>query len=163
MKYAWNLFVLLIALAGCNEKKPVSNEQAKSEKEIVAVKKPGTGYANTMMFDRPVAVFYQPDTAQLNKIRAITDPAIFNSMEHENFYLMRNARIVLKKYYPGLAIAEGKKTRFLVFKMNNRKTKCIDLNEKSDAYGLFIFNGEKDPKQVDMNNIDTELDFYFHH
>jgi hypothetical protein len=38
---------------------------------------------------------------------------------------------------------------------------CIDLDKYAETYGLFLFDGKKSPKLVDMMNIDTELYVYF--
>ena len=80
---------------------------------------------------------------------------------HDYFYQMRNARLVLKKYYPNIKIKEVKNVRYLLFERADGKKEYVDLNTKDEPCGLFIFDGKKEPKIVDMMNIDTELGFYF--
>ena len=53
----------------------------------------------------------------------------------------------------GIIIAKKKKS--------NKSKVSIDLNDKNDICGLFLFDGKKDPALVDMPNIDTQLGFYF--
>ncbi len=123
--------------------------------------KPPSSFSDSIIIHFPAAVFYNPDSLQLIKIKAITPAAIFESTMHEFFYQARNSRIVLKKYYPYIKIIEIKNARFLMFKKKDGETATIDLNTKTDACGLFIFDGKKAPQLADMTNIETELGFYF--
>ena len=51
--------------------------------------------------------------------------------------------------------------RYLLFIKANKNIKCIDLNDKNDICGLFLFDTKKDPALIDMPNIDTQLELYF--
>ena len=86
---------------------------------------------------------------------------IFESLTHDCFYQMRNARMVLKKYWPQVRIIETSKARYLLFIRADKRKICIDLNNKNDICGVFLFEKDKDPQLIDMMNIDTELGFYF--
>jgi hypothetical protein len=74
---------------------------------------------------------------------------------------MRNARMVLKKYWPKVRIIETSKARYLLFIKADKSKKCIDLNSKNDICGIFLFDNKKDPELIDMMNVDTALEFYF--
>ena len=133
-------------------------------KEIVRVTnrlKPSSSFADTITIHFPAAVFYNPDSLQLQQIKSVTDSVIFESAMHEFFYQQRYAHILLKKYYPKLKIYEVKNARYLLFKKARGKTALIDLNLKNDACGLFVFDGHKDPLLIDMTNADSQLGFYF--
>ena len=78
--------------------------------------KPPSSFSDSVVIHFPAAVFYNPDSLQLIKIKAITPAAIFDATMHEFFYQARNSRIVLKKYYPQIKIMEIKNARFLLFK-----------------------------------------------
>lgn len=80
---------------------------------------------------------------------------------HDCHFQMENARTVLKKYWPGVKIVEACKERYLLFVKQDKTKICIDLNDKNDICGLFLFDPHKNPVLVDMPNIDTELGFYF--
>ena len=82
-------------------------------------------------------------------------------LTHDCHYQMQNARIVLKKYWPQLHIVEATKARYILFVKTDETKICIDLNDKNDICGLFLFDTKKNPVLVDMPNIDTELGFYF--
>lgn len=86
---------------------------------------------------------------------------VFEGLMHDCFFQMRNAHIVLKKYYPKIKIIESTKARYLLFVKEDKSKTCIDLNSKNDICGMYIFNTEKNPQLVDMANVDTELEFYF--
>jgi hypothetical protein len=163
MRYTWLVFILTAALVNsCADPQhraaPVTNEPVN---KATVQNKPPASFSDTAKPGYPSAVFYYPDDAQLEKIKAVTDSMIFKSLVHESFYQMRNARRVLEKYYPLARILEVKNARYLLFTNAAQKKECIDLDTKNDAYGLFIFDGKKAPRLVDMTNIETEAGFYF--
>jgi len=97
----------------------------------------------------------------MEKIKSVNEKAIFDMITHDCHYQMQNARIELKKYWPQIHVVEVSMARYLLFVKANESKICIDLNNKNDICGLFLFDGKKDPVLVDMPNIDTELGFYF--
>ncbi len=139
---------------------PTSNTVVDNPKNA-AQQKPSSTFKDTIIINVTAAVFYNPDSLQLDKIKAITDKDILESNVHDCFFQIRNSRIVLKKYYPAVKIIEVKNARYLSFIKDGGEKEYIDLNTKNDPCGLFIFNGKKAPLLVDMTNIETELGFYF--
>jgi len=123
--------------------------------------KPPGSFTDTIRVATPSAVFYHPDSLQVKKIQAVTDSMVFKSTMHQLFYQMRNSQIVIKKYYPRIKIVEVTKARWLLFEKKDGTKEFIDLNKSYDPEGLFIFDGHKSPRLVDMMNIETELGFYF--
>lgn len=123
--------------------------------------KPSSSYSETVKIDLPSAVFYNADSFQLEKIKAVTETRVFESTMHEFFYQMRNSRIVLKRYYPKIKIREVKNARYLLFEKMDGERELIDLNDKNDPFGIFLFDGLQSPRLVDMTNIESELGFYF--
>src|SRR5688572_28845394 len=123
--------------------------------------KPPGNFPDTLKITEAAAIFYYPDSLQLEKIKAVTDTNIFKSSMHEYFYQMRNARIVLKKSLPEIKIIDAKNVRYLLFIHSDNKTDCIDLDSKNDAYGLILFNRQKSPLISDMANIEGEAGLYF--
>ncbi|HVM89833.1 MAG TPA: hypothetical protein VMT76_16725 [Puia sp.] len=143
------------------------NAQHEKEKEnkISAKKKiipkPPSSFNDTMVIKNNSAVFYSPDSLQLEKIKAVNKKPIYDMLEHDCYYQMRNARSVIKQYWPKIKIIEATEARYLLFiKADNSKI-CIDLNNKNDICGLLLFDGKKDPILTDMPNIDTQLQYYF--
>jgi hypothetical protein len=106
-------------------------------------------------------VFYSPDSLQMVKIKAVNEKNIFAMITHDCHFQMENARTELKKDWPGLKIIEASNERYLLFMRSDKTKICIDLNDKNDICGIFLFDPLKTPVLVDMPNIDTELGFYF--
>lgn len=154
--------VLISACLACSEqvKQKSAADMPKPPADTIRVKPP-SHFQDTLIVIGPAAVFYYPDSLQDYNIQMMTDPAVYNSSIHEMFYQMRNAKIVLHKYYPSLLIREARNVRYLWFKGADQKSQYIDLNTKNDARGMFIFDSKQAPRLVDMTNIETELGFYF--
>ena len=152
-----------ILVCSCSD---TSNKPAKQQKEAEKYSssnnKPGTNCTDTLKISSTAAVLYAPDSIQLEKMKAGTDPKIFESMMHDCFYQLRNSHEVIKKYYPQVAIIEVKNARYLLFeKVAGHHKEYVDLNTYNDPCGIIIFDSNKAPRLVDMTNIETELGFYF--
>ena len=152
------LFLIIISCS--NAPKPTNSSPDKIEEKPIVKSKPGSSFSDTLKLDFPVAIFYGPDSLQLEKIKANTDASIFDGSMHEYFYLMRNARAVIRKYYPELKTRDVRNVRYLLFIHADKSMDCIDLDTKKDAYGLYVFDRKKAPLLVDMANVNTELGFY---
>ena len=131
-----------------------------SPKQQVHTKPPST-FPDTMQIDFPAAVFYHPDSLQLEKIKALTDPAIFDATMHEYFFQMKNSRMSINRDWPRLKIVEAKNFRFILFQGKSNDSTYLDLNTRNDSHGLILFHPGKKPHFADMMNIDTELGYYF--
>jgi hypothetical protein len=157
-----SIFVL-ICLYSCTNTGSSKKNNAKQPaiSHAVPYRKPSSSYNDTLVINSISAVFYNPDSLQLHKIQAITEKRLYETDVHNCFYLMRNARMVLKKYWPYIRIIESSEYRYLLFiKADNSQT-CIDLNTKEDMCGILLFDRKKEPELIDMMNIDTALGFYF--
>ncbi len=161
INFALIFFSLLINSSCVNNAEKSSTGPQEIHIDTPVLVKPPSSYPDTLLITSSSAVFFIPDSAQLEKIRIIYEKNIFESMVHENFYQMRNARIILKKYWPQINIVETSKARYLLFiKAGNTKT-YIDLDRQRNIYGIYIFDPGKEPELIDMMNIDTMLGFYF--
>ncbi|HEY6503816.1 MAG TPA: hypothetical protein VIZ28_07580 [Chitinophagaceae bacterium] len=162
MKFRVFAFLLsMIFIFSCADTPRPAGQQEGKEDRKPSKTKPASSYPDTIIINSPSAVFYTPDSLQLEKIKAITEPAIFESTMHECFYQMRNSRIVLKQYYAGIRIIEVKNARYLLFTRQNGKKEYIDLDAQNDPCGIILFDTRKAPRPADMTNIETELGFYF--
>ena len=164
MKFQFCAYILpvILTFSCADSSTKINQNQNKIENKDPAKNKPAGSFSDTVQINSlPSAVFYDPDSLQLEKIKAITNSTIFESTMHEYFYQMRNSRIVLKKYYPYIKIIEVKNARYLLFEKAGGEKEYVDLNTKNDPSGIFIFDGQKAPQLVDMTNIESELGFYF--
>ncbi|MEO8861773.1 MAG: hypothetical protein ABI358_10145 [Ginsengibacter sp.] len=159
----YSAFTLILFTCSCSETSEKNNQQeVKSpQKKHQIIKKPGSSFSDTIVVTANSAVFYNPDSLQMEKIKVVNEKDIFDMLTHDCHYQQQNARMVIKKYWPQIKIIKASKARYLLFVKINKTKIYIDLNDKNDICGLFLFNGKKDPVLVDMPNVDTELGFYF--
>ncbi len=152
-----------ILFSNCSDSTKKKHPAAPQHRTLVRkfISKPPSSFEDTLIIKTPSAVFYKPDSAQLEKIKAINKPMVFEGLMHDCFFQMRNAHIVLKKYYPKIKIIETTKARYLLFVKEDKSSTCIDLNGNNDICGMYFFNTKKDPLLADMTNVDTDLEFYF--
>lgn len=154
--------VLLLCLWSCNAS-PQRTQANPADKEHKSVfhKKPGSSNENTFIVDYKATVFYEPDSKQLDSIKLVTDPGIFDGSMHEYEYQIKTAHLTLKKNWPDIQIVDAKNVRYLVFIKKDRSKEIIDLNTFGDAYGMFLFDTQKSPVPVDMTNTEEALYLYF--
>jgi hypothetical protein len=157
------IFIVLIiqaSLAACNGNEAAQKAAQQVEDGTKApIRKPPATLQDTLLIDRPAAVFYHPDSIQLRLMKQRLKPMQYESNMHEFFYQLRNARMVIKKNWPALTVMEAKGYRFILFKKKDGLV-SIDLDTLPDPYGLLIFNTVKDPVPVDMTNLETGVSFY---
>ncbi len=158
-------FMVVVLFFACSHpetsKKMNRQEEMKPVTTTVIYKKPPSSFSDTLLIQGRAAVFYNPDSLQREKIKETTRKNDFESDEHDCFYLTRNARTELKKYWPQIHIIKTSAKRYLLFVKADKTKTCIDLNSKGDMCGIFLFDGKKEPELADMMNIDTALGFYF--
>ncbi len=153
--------VILLHIQACSGPVGQPDQNAGKTKPGIALTKPPGSFNDTLLVDKPCAVFYHPDSLQDLRIKAITDTGVYKSSVHENFYQMRYSRIVLHKYYPAIKIIEARDLRYLHFKKLKGGSVLIDLNSLNDPSGLLVFDGLNAPVLIDMTNVETGLDAYF--
>ncbi len=152
-------------ITACSQhKNPKTKHQFEEKKQVeapVLYKKPPSGFSDTHIIAGPAAVFFAPDSLQLEKIKAVTEKMDHESNVHDCFFQVKNARSVIKKYWPQVKIIEPAKVRFLLFVSTDKHTRLTDLDAINDMCGLLLFNGIKEAEIADMTNIDTALRQYF--
>ncbi len=163
MSTVFSAACLLFMNSSCNNNagsKTEEKDTVKTTRTVKAFTKPPGTYPDTLTINYPAAVFYQPDSLQLSRIKATADTMFYESSMHEYFYQVLTARKLLKRTWPWLKIIESKNYRFLLFINKNNTRECIDLDTKNDSHGLFVFDGKKAPIMVDMTNTETQVSFY---
>lgn len=158
----WGCLFFIFLTNSCKEKKQnkILHEPILQLHDSIR-KKPASSFSDTLVISYPSAVFFNPDSLQLQKMKEISSKNEFESNMHDCFFQMRNARMVIKQYWPKIHIIETSTHKFLQFVKMNKTSTIIDLNTKGDMCGIFLFDGKKEPELTDMMNIDTFLGFYF--
>ena len=159
----YGMIVLSLFACSCtgSVQKDKHSDNGNAERKPEIVKKPASSFEDTIIIDQKSAVFYSPDSMQMEKIKAVNENVIFETITHNCYYQMQNARIVLRKYWPQIRVIETSRVRYLLFVTRNKRKICVDLNSKNNICGIFLFDQKKNPVPVDMPNINTALGFYF--
>ncbi len=154
------LFIIIFSCTNNSDsiKKRQNSTTSISTKHVLT--KPPSTLQDTLTIKSAVAVFYYPDSSQLIKIKEQSDSVFYKGSMHEYFYQMKTARTGIRNSWPWLTIIESKNYRYLFFIKQDGSGDYIDLNSKNDPYGLFIFDGKKAPRPVDMTNLETIISFY---
>jgi hypothetical protein len=140
---------------------PKSIPPVKTPEHVGTIRKPPSSFSDTLIIRVSAAVFYNPDSIQLQKIKEMVTKNEYESSIHDCYYQMRNARNLIKQSWSGIHIIETSTNRYLVFVKADKTKTVIDLNIIGDTCGIILFDGKKEPELADMMNIDTALGFYF--
>jgi hypothetical protein len=156
------VMMLLLLITGCREQsKNIPGEEKKVAHKPALLKKPPSSFNDTLVINQKSAVFYSPDSLQMEKIEAINEKNVMAQIRHDCHYQMQYAHSSLSSDWPRVKVIEASRVRYLEFVKSDRTKTLIDLNEKNDICGLFLFDGKKEPILVDMPNVDTILGSYF--
>ncbi len=157
------LFSVLFSLYSCNEQTASEKDKAAKDTVSAPVKyvKPSSGLTDTLFVRSTVAVFFNSDSIQLEKIKLQKEKNEFETEVHNCFYLKQNAIRVLKQYWAKIKIIEASGVRYLQFIKQDKSKTVIDLDKINNMCGVFLFNQKKDPELANIMNIDTALEFYF--
>ncbi len=155
------LFPALQLFYSCNSN--IENKKIDLKKTVPVTEKllkPTTSFTDTLVIKTLSAIFYNPDSLQLEKIKGILKKNEFESLTHEYFYQMKNARKELKKYWPQIKIVESSKARFLLFIKADKTKELVDLNTYQEFSGMILYDPTKEPIPIDMMNMGTEVAYY---
>jgi hypothetical protein len=155
--------VIILLAFSCSQSPGKNNTQSKKDQvpKTGPAIKPPSSFGDTVTIDRESAVFYNPDSLQLGKIKIENEKRVYETMTHDCYYMMQNARNVIRQHWPRVRIVEVVRARYLLFVKKDKRKICIDLNARNNICGLFLFDTKKDPEPVDMPNVNTFLGFYF--
>jgi hypothetical protein len=159
------MIAFILFICSCSQTPEKNNQRVKKDQapKPLIVEKPPSSFNDTVIIDRESAVFYNPDSLQLQKIKSVNEERVYATLTHDCFFMMQNARNVIRKFWPHIRIVEVVKARYLLFVRKDENKICIDLNAKKNICGLFLFDPNKNPELADMPNINTSLGFYFGH
>jgi hypothetical protein len=155
------ILLLLICIAvttGCQQTNSISNKPVTKEKET-AVSKPCSSFTDTLDILVPAAIFFEPDSMQLQKIKAVTKAQVFEGSMHEYAYQIKNAAGYIKSQWPELKTITVKNARYLRFPLADTLPVVIDLDKEAPC-GMFVYDGKTSPVLMDMTNIETQVTYY---
>jgi hypothetical protein len=162
MKRSLYIATFLAFLPACDSRQEQPEvKTSEGEKVLRPFIKPPAISSDTLTVDSKAAIFYYPDSLQLQKMRLGSDTTKFDAAMHEYFYLFRFLHAGLKESWPHIRIIDARNARYLLFKKKDGNIEVIDLDTKPDPYGLFIFDPQKNPVQPELSNALSEVGFYF--
>ena len=152
--------VILMLLSCTHTSSHQTTEPGTSKSKAFPKIKPASTSRDTLYINVAAAVFYSPDSLQLEKIKSAMDSGAFAANMHEYDNLFRTSREIIKTHYPQLRIMEAKNVRYLSFITAKGKQECIDLDTIYDPCGVYIFDRKSKPLLTDMATIETNIRFY---
>ena len=154
----------LLALVACssNNKHPVNLKADTLPLPRSGVNKPGSSFQDTLKVNMLAAVFFSPDSLQLQKLKQQVDKGVLEANLHEYDNQFRVSHIELKDNWKNVRVFDTYQYRYLQFLRKDGRMITIDLDKKGEPCGLFAFDPQKDPQYIDMMNVGTQLYYYFH-
>ncbi len=124
-------------------------------------KKHNNNATNTITIKEKAAIFYYPDHNSIRKTKKKYGSEDFYSGADDNLYYMDIAReFILKR---SVRIIEVKTNKILKFIKKNKSVRIIKLKSQDSIFGIILFDGNKNPKAIDMLNPKEEYKKYFTH
>src|SRR3954453_18188720 len=108
---SYSLMVCLVMLFACGQ--VAGNSEKKRQGKINHVTKPGSSFEDSLKISTAAAVFFEPDSLQLQKIKSVTEEGVFKGSMHEYRYQTKNAHAFLKTHWPKLKILDARNVRYL--------------------------------------------------
>ena len=156
--------LLLLTVTSCSGKIEKKDKASLQESLIDTSGKVKDTLANvdnsdTLIIDRKAAVFYLPDSLQIEKRK--------KEIGEENFYIgaddylnyLHTSNDFLDSVKLPVLYAENKK--YLKFIGNNNSQTIIRLDTLSELWGIYLYDPGKKEKLVDMLTIEEEYNNYF--
>jgi hypothetical protein len=113
---------------------------------------------DTILIDQESAVFYSPDTIQIEQRKAeVGEENFYIGADDYLWYLHESQQYLEKVNFPTIFV-EGKK--ILKFKSPN-KTTLIRLDSLRELWGVYLFKPGKAPYFADIVSMEQEFEKYF--
>ena len=114
---------------------------------------------DTLIIDRKAAVFYSPDSIQIEKRKKeIGEDDFYVGADDYLNYLQTSQDFLVSVKLP---ILDAKDKKYLKFIINDKSQTVIKLDTLPELWGIYFFNPGKKEKLVDMTMIYEEYNNYF--
>src|SRR5687767_12468050 len=110
--------LLSFVLLSCADAPEVDTPLVESE-SLPQQLKPPSSFQDTLFVNQRSAIFYEPDSLQLAKIKALTSESVYESSMHEYEYQFRNAKNLLNLNWKEVKLVEARNVRYLHFYLSN--------------------------------------------
>ena len=115
--------------------------------------------SDTLIIDKKAAVFFQPDSIQIEKReKEIGEENFYIGADDYLFYMHTANDFLDSLKFP---ILEIKDKKYLWFINADKSQTIIKLDTLPELWGIYLFDPSKRPKLVDMTIIDEQYKSYF--
>lgn len=152
-----SLAISALLLCSCQQNKDL--KEVRKVQQAAKKARVETGsfiHSETVEVDEPVAVYFHPDSCKLTDLEQKMGEKFFNAAE-ENMFQISSSRDYLLEQNVKVIETEAKELRF---RKNDGSVTVIDLKDPKYSWGLFLFNGQSDPIQVDMGKPEKQYKAY---
>lgn len=116
---------------------------------------------DTLTIDRKAAVFYQPDSLQIEKRMKQVGEAEFRMGMDDYIYSLNTSVEYLQKQ--GLPVLDAKNRKYLKFVSAGKKLQLIKLDTLQELWGMYLFDPGKKPRYADIIDIEEDYKTYYGH
>ena len=114
---------------------------------------------DTLTIDRKTAVFYQPDSLQMEKRMKKVGEADFRAGADDYIYYVNTSAEYLEK--EGLPVLDAKNKKYLKFVLANKRVQVIKLDTLEELWGMYLFDPKKKAYAADITIIEDEYKSYY--
>lgn len=115
--------------------------------------------SDTLTINTKSAVFYQPDSLQIEKRMKESGEEAFRAGADDYVYHVNTSANYLEKQ--GLPVIESKNKKYIQFIMKDKKVKLIKLDTLPELWGMYLFDPMKMPHYADITLIERDYKSYF--
>lgn len=115
--------------------------------------------SDTLIIDKKAAVFYQPDSMQIEKRKKEIGEENFMIGADDYLFSLHTAYEFVDSIR--LPVLEANNRRFLKFIRSDKSQTLIKLDTVPDLWGVYLFDPSKNPRLIDGIRIEEEYKSYF--
>ena len=170
MKPSFN-FILLLSLTviscSTNDQKQTNSDTAVSTSHTIRTIQPEdrittdttASTSDTMIIDRKAAVFYQPDSLQMEQRMKAVGEADFRAGADDYIYYVNVSAEYLEKQ--GLPVFDAKGRKYLKFVFADKQIQMVKLDTLKELWGMYLFEPGKKVYSADITMIEEEYKSYY--
>jgi hypothetical protein len=114
---------------------------------------------DTLTITEKCAVFYSPDSAQIEKEKKLAGEEDFYTIADDAVNYSSDAHVFLDSV--NLKTVDIDTQKVIRFISADKTQKLIKLSKRTDLWGIYFFDPKKKPRWVDMTDIEEEYKNYF--
>ncbi|TKK64089.1 hypothetical protein FC093_23330 [Ilyomonas limi] len=122
-------------------------------------KKEIEGNSDTLTIDTKAAVFFQPDSSQMEKRMKEVGERDFRAGADDYIYYINISAEFLEKQ--GVPVMNAKSKKYLKFVTSDKKAELVKLDTLRELWGMYFFDPTKRPYYADITEIEEDYKSYF--